>query len=117
MDDDALRLWTRALDARSIALFVIAVSSWFLPGMQDQRWAVALALLLVVVPYNIALTVRLRRRRQLDAWMPLSDLLGAAAFAAFMPEAWVAVIGVAVADIGLSVVMFGRRAAVVSTAV
>ena len=115
LDEDALRLWTRSLDTRTIALALIAATSWFIPGMQDQRLAVVLLLAVFVIPYNVALTVRLHRRRCLDRWMPLSDLLGAAGFAAILPDAWPAVVAVAVADIGLSVVMFGRRTALLST--
>ncbi|MCU1380003.1 MAG: diguanylate cyclase [Acidimicrobiales bacterium] len=111
LDPDALRVWTRALDVRSVALAMIAVASPFMPTLHDKGWLASLVLALVFLPYNVLLAVRLRRRHRLDALMPAADLLLAVGFVAIVPETWPAIIGIAVADVAFAVVMFGRRVA------
>jgi diguanylate cyclase (GGDEF)-like protein/PAS domain S-box-containing protein len=117
LDDDALRVWRRVLDIRTALLSVAALQALLFPAIPSQRWTVAPVMVLGVVPYSIALSVRVRRRRQLDRSMPFTDILIAAGFAFTFPEAWPAVTSVCAADIGLAVVTFGRRMAVIAAAV
>ncbi|MDQ1430083.1 MAG: hypothetical protein QOF40_685, partial [Actinomycetota bacterium] len=116
LDEDALRLWIRTLDVRTISLIVVGVISFFLPTVREHRVLIAAMLFGGVIPYNAILAARVRRRGRLDVFMPVTDLLGAAVMAAVVPATWPAVVAVSVADIGFSVVMFGRRTALVSTA-
>jgi diguanylate cyclase (GGDEF)-like protein/PAS domain S-box-containing protein len=116
LDTDALRLWTRAIDVRAVALALVTLSSPFMPTLRRHGAAATLFLGLVVV-YHLVLAVRIRRRKRLDAAMPVLDLLLAVGFGALVHEAWPAIIGIAVADVAFAVVMFGRRVAIVGIVV
>ena len=117
LDRDAVQLWARALDARTIAFLIAAVTTPWLPTLQDDRLRNCGFLLGVVVPYSAWLAFRVRRRGSLDAFMPVTDILLAIAFAAMVPAAWPAILGVAVADVAFAVVLFGRRMALLGMAV
>ena len=112
LDDDAFRVWRRVLDVRTVFLTLAGFQALAFPAIPSQRWTVAPVMLLAIVPYSLALSIRVRRRRQLDRAMPFLDIVIAAGFAAAFPEAWPAVTSVCAADIGLAVVLFGRRTAV-----
>lgn len=117
LDRDALRLWTRALDVRLVTLTAVALTSPWMPALQEHRLRDGTALFVILVPYSFLLSFRIRRRGRLDGFLPVTDILLAVFFAARVPETWPAVLGVAVADVAFAVVMFGRRMAVVATLV
>ena len=117
LDHDALTIWRRVLDIRTVLLSVAGLQAFLFPAQQSQRWTIGPILLFLVVPYNIVLSIRLRRRRRLERVMMFTDILIAAGFAAAFPIAWPAVTSVCAADIGLTVVMFGRRSAIAATVV
>src|SRR3954447_21831948 len=105
LDDDAVRLWTRALDVRLVVLVVNSVIALLVPPMAGHRAINALISLGVVLLYNLVLCIRIRRRRRLDAFTPAADLRLAVGYCALAPAAWPAVVAVAVADVALAVVM------------
>src|SRR3954468_11068193 len=117
LDDDSLKVWRRVLDIRTVLLGLAGVQAFFFPTIPSQRWTVAPVILLAVLPYSLLLSIRIRRTRKLEPAMPFTDILIAAGFAFAFPEAWPGVTSVGAADIGLTVVLFGRRAALTATAV
>jgi diguanylate cyclase (GGDEF)-like protein/PAS domain S-box-containing protein len=114
---EGLHLWTRTFDARALLLTAIAVFVPFAPALGDEHLTVRLAVSATLVLYSAFLSHRLHRYKKLDSFFPVTDLVLASVFAALLPTIWPAVIGVAVADVALAAVVFGRPTAVAATAV
>jgi diguanylate cyclase (GGDEF)-like protein/PAS domain S-box-containing protein len=111
---EGLHLWTRAFDARAAFLAVVAVIVPVSPALDDRSLVVRLTVSVVIVVYSLLLCLRIRRRRRLDPFVPVTDLVLAVGFAALLPDIWPAVIAIAVADVAFAAVLFGRRAATVA---
>jgi len=114
---DGLHLWTRAFDARAVLLTVVSILVPVSPVLDGTPLVPRVAIGIGIVIYSIALCVRLRRRHRLDAFVPVTDLLLAVGFALVLPEIWPSVIGIAVADVAFTAVLFGRRAAIIATTI
>jgi diguanylate cyclase (GGDEF)-like protein/PAS domain S-box-containing protein len=112
VDDAQVRLWSRVLSIRTAAISLLAVAALVVPGIGPNRHWVALGVVLVALPYNLALQLRLRRTGRLDRLMPYVDLLLAAAFPLLTGRTWTPALLVGLADVGLAVVAFGRPTAV-----
>lgn len=117
LDGDAIRLWTRAVDVRTVLLCLTVALSPFMPAFGEDRLRNSLWLAVVILPYAALLSLRIRRTHRVEGFLPIADVVLVAAFGAMVPETWPAVIGVAVADVAFAVVLFGRRFALITTAV
>jgi diguanylate cyclase (GGDEF)-like protein/PAS domain S-box-containing protein len=113
---EGLHLWTRTFDARAVILVAVGLFIPFAPALRDEHLVVRLLVSVTLVVYSGALSWRLHRYGRLDSVVPIIDLGLACAFAAMIPDIWPAVIGVAVADVALAAVVFGRRSAITATA-
>ena len=112
LDDGQVRLWSRVLSIRTIAIASLAVAAAAVPGIGPNRGWVALAVCLTALPYNLVLQWRLRRTGRLDRFMPYVDLLLAAGFPLVASRTWTPALLIGLADVGLAVVAFGRATAV-----
>src|SRR4051794_28813781 len=114
LDGAALRVWTRVLDLRAVALVAITIFSAATPTMEGHRLATFLLLTFAYLPYNLVLQWRLRRTHHLEPAMAVTDVVATALYGLVAPAAWPAVIAAIAAELALAVVMFGRRVAIVA---
>ena len=111
--------WRRALGetvlfTRYLMGVALAVAAAGIPAIGPNRGWLALAVLVVVLSYNVGLHVWLRRRGHMPKLMPYLDQVLAIVFAWAAPITWVPVLLVLVGNVGLATALFGRRTAALS---
>ena len=114
--DDATRrqrhLWALTLRARSVGIVILAATVLLAADeLGDDRFWVSGALLLGVLPYNLAFELELRRRGRLPAVLPFTDQALAAAFLIAAPAIAPGILLAMLALVATAAVAFGRTVA------
>ena len=108
--------WTLGLSrplfaARHAGVVVLAVCCYLITDLGANHRQVALATLLVILPWDLLVDFVTRRTGRLPRWMPIGDHVLGAAFVAAAPGTFVPALLLLLAEIGLTAVAFGRRSA------
>ena len=104
-------LYVAALRLRDVLLAVLAVVTLLAPGAGLRNLVIAAVLVLVVLPYNRLLRLRLGATGRTPRFMAWADQLIAAAFVLAWPDLLAAAMVAALLDVALAAVMLDRRAA------
>ncbi|HEX9991482.1 MAG TPA: EAL domain-containing protein [Acidimicrobiales bacterium] len=110
-------LWSRVFLARHAGVVALALAAALVPAIGPHRLWIAAAMVTLVLPYEVGLHLLWRRTRRLPTALVWSSPFLAAAFTAVEPRTFVATLIVAISDLALTAVAFGRRQAVGSLAV
>jgi diguanylate cyclase (GGDEF)-like protein/PAS domain S-box-containing protein len=106
--------WQRELGrlvfaARHTSIVALAVLAAVVPSIGPNRWWIAGAVLGLVLPWDLLMHWWTRRTGRPPVVMFLANQLFGAAFIALAPTVYVPTLLALVADIGLAIVIFGRR--------
>lgn len=102
---------------RGAGFVALGVAALLVPAVGDDRFWIALMLIGAAAPYNVALTVDLRRHHRLHPSTVFLDVLGAAVVHVLFEGVWTPALLVALASVALAAVGFDRRLALWVTAV
>ncbi|MGC1513639.1 MAG: EAL domain-containing protein [Acidimicrobiales bacterium] len=117
IDRRGLRLWSIVFLVRAAGFTALGIAALLVPAVGDDRYWIALLLLVAVTPYNLALTVDLRRHHRLHPSTVFLDVIGASILHVWFDGVWTPVLLVALASVALAAVGFDRRLALWVTAV
>ena len=106
------RLYEFALRLRDLFLVALAVVAVAVPSSDPHLHLVAAALLLVVLPYNLALRASFRRSGVVPSAMAWGDQVLAAGFVVLWPELMAPAVIAGMLDVAVAAVLLDRRAAV-----
>jgi diguanylate cyclase (GGDEF)-like protein/PAS domain S-box-containing protein len=110
-------MWSRVFLARHAGVVALAVAAALVPQIGPHRVWIAAAMVTIVLPYEIGLHALWRRTRRLPRALAWSGPVLAAAFTLIEPRTFVATLIVAIGDLALTCVAFGRRQALASLGV
>ena len=108
--DRQLQVWRMTLRARYAAILAVSIAALLPIAGRHGRW-IALALLVVVMPYNYLYDWVMRRTGTLSPIIAFSDQVITVAILAFAPELVAPILLVMLAINATSAVAFGRRIA------
>jgi diguanylate cyclase (GGDEF)-like protein/PAS domain S-box-containing protein len=112
LDAAGIRVWTRVFATRAAVVLFAAVTSFPVGTLEGRN----VVLLVLMIPYVGLQTIRFRRVRRLERYVPIADMLVAGAFALVEPAALPAIAAIGPAIVAFGVVMFGWRTAVLTGA-
>lgn len=117
IDRRGLRLWSIVFLVRAAGFTALGIAALLVPAVGDDRFRIALLLMVAATPYNLALTVDLRRHHRLHPSTVFLDVIGASILHVWFDGVWTPVLLVALASVALAAVGFDRRLALWVTAV
>ncbi|HEY2814038.1 MAG TPA: EAL domain-containing protein [Acidimicrobiales bacterium] len=119
--DSAAQSWQEGIGravfaVRHASLLALAACAALIPAVGPDRAQLALAVLCVALPWDLAVHWWSRRRGRLPLVMPYASQVLGAGFVMLAPAIFVPALLVLVADIGLAAAVFGRRVAATAVA-
>ncbi len=117
IDIRGLRLWSIVFLVRGAAFVALGVAALLVPAVGEDRFWIALMLIGAAAPYNLALTVDVRRHHRLHPSTVFLDVLGSAVVHVWFEGVWTPALLVSLASVALAAVGFDRRLALWVTAV
>jgi diguanylate cyclase (GGDEF)-like protein len=102
--------------ARHTTIVALALLAATVPSIGPNRWWIAAAVLGLVLPWDLFMHWWSNRYGRPPVIMPLANQLFGAGFVALAPTTYIPALLMMAADIGLAVVVFGRRTALMTLA-
>jgi diguanylate cyclase (GGDEF)-like protein/PAS domain S-box-containing protein len=113
MDEATVRAWTYVFDTRVIVSIVAGVV-----GIEMHTVSARLAPLLVLISiYLLFQSIRFRRVRRVEPYLPIADIAITGLFGLVTPKTWPALVAVGPAIVALGLVMFGWPVAAVTAVI
>jgi diguanylate cyclase (GGDEF)-like protein/PAS domain S-box-containing protein len=101
---------------RHVSTLALAGCAALIPAVGPDRQRIALAILCVVLPWDILMHWWSNRGGRLPVVMPYANQILGAGFVALAPATFIPVLLVLLSDIGLAAAIFGRRVAATAVA-
>jgi diguanylate cyclase (GGDEF)-like protein/PAS domain S-box-containing protein len=103
--------------ARHVGIAALAVAGAAVPAIGPHRLIIAAAMIVLILPYDIAMHTWVRRTGRMPVTLPFANMVISGVFVSFAPTTWIPGLLVLEAEIALATAAFGRRLATAVVAV